>query len=329
MVDPVTASAATTMSNGMLGAAAIGAGASLLGGAMGGSSNNKIQKWNELSWKRQFRWQQELARSGIQLKVNDAKTAGIHPLYAMGSTPFNSSPIGSGFSPGTNPMGDGVSQAGQDISRAIAANANREVRNLAIEQSKASLEGMNIDNDIKRAELASLLKRISGDQTGPSFPYSLARGVIADSPAFGSNTVVTPVQRPASDDKQSGYATSGSQASTTFFRTTGGVVAAPSELFADSSEENIVAKAIVAKNQYVDPALGDNSMKTQAIKELNKYYEAPVYDAYFENGIWKPRWGGGVTGKKQSWYSGYKKAWGRTKKFYNYVDQYIGKGTRR
>jgi hypothetical protein len=329
MVDPASASAAATMSNGMMGAAAIGAGASLLGGMMGRSSDNKVRKWNELSWKANMRWQKDLAHRGIRMKVGDAKKAGIHPLYALGNTPFSASPIPAGFGGSSNSMGEGVAQAGQDISRAMMANANREVRDLAIAQSKASLEGMEIENEMKRAELASLLKRINGDQIPPSFPYSVGRSPIAESPYFGSNTVVTPVERPASDGPKSGYATSGSQASTTFFRTTDGVVAAPSELFADSSEENIVAKAILAKHQYIDPAFGDESMKPQAIKELQKY-EKGVVDAVFDKGVWKPVYGKiGYTPKRKTWYSDYLKGWKKLKKGYKWLDKYIGKATRR
>lgn len=56
----------------------ISAGASLVGGILGNKSNQKIAEQNAAL-------QKEFAQHGISWKVADAKRAGIHPLYALGS----------------------------------------------------------------------------------------------------------------------------------------------------------------------------------------------------------------------------------------------------
>lgn len=88
-------------------ASLIAGGADLLGGTIGGIGSSSAGEANA-------RIQRKMAQHGISWKVADAKAAGIHPLYALGATPFSYSPSHVGG-------GDyGISQAGQNISRAIA-----------------------------------------------------------------------------------------------------------------------------------------------------------------------------------------------------------------
>lgn len=96
-------------------AALIGAGASLAGGAISGLFGRSNSK-------REYERQKEFAQNGIRWRVADAKAAGIHPLYAIGSNTPTYSPqaaVGTDF---------GVSQAGQNIARAIEAKQTREER---------------------------------------------------------------------------------------------------------------------------------------------------------------------------------------------------------
>lgn len=132
---------------------AIGAGASLLGGALGMDSERKSRNM-----------QREFAKNAIQWRVADAKKAGIHPLYAMGAPG-----IGGSFSSG-NAMGDAIGRAGREVGRTVGGYDQRRQAselhsaNLAESSARAAAAraAANRDNvlaaktasDIKRAEQA-------------------------------------------------------------------------------------------------------------------------------------------------------------------------------
>lgn len=123
---------------------------------------------------RDFDWQKQLAESGIQMRVNDAKLAGIHPLYAMGNMPgFNPSPIayqggeqGYALPSGSSNLGSSMHNMGQGIQRALMATQTKEERQLsAYEQTiqRQSLERGELQNQL----LASQIARLQQDQVGP------------------------------------------------------------------------------------------------------------------------------------------------------------------
>lgn len=107
----------------------IAAGASLIGG-------KKSQDANERSARRQESLQMLFAQHGIRWKVADAKAAGLHPLFALGSQPQQ-------YSPTVVPdsMGPAISDAGQHVGRAVAATSTREER---------TLQGLAIQEAISR-----------------------------------------------------------------------------------------------------------------------------------------------------------------------------------
>lgn len=86
----------------------ISAAGNLLGGGISAITGKQ-------SGDREYERQKEFARSGIRWRVEDAKAAGIHPIYAIGANTPTYSPqaaVGTDF---------GVSQMGQSIGRAIEA----------------------------------------------------------------------------------------------------------------------------------------------------------------------------------------------------------------
>lgn len=124
----------------MLGAL-IGAGSSLLGGL-----------FNSSAQKKQMALQKEFAQKGIQWRAEDAEKAGISKLYALGANTASYSPVSVGGG-----VGDALSTAGQNIGRAVDATASPAARagHLATEIAQTQLDGLKIDNDIKRADLLS------------------------------------------------------------------------------------------------------------------------------------------------------------------------------
>lgn len=125
----------------------IGAGSAILGGLMGNKANEKAAQ-------RQYEQQKEFAQSGIQWKVKDAEAAGIHPLYALGAQTTSYQPTSVG-----GPDWSFVSQAGQNIGRAIDSTRSNPAKQDAISRTASAiqLEGLQLDNDIKRATLASAI----------------------------------------------------------------------------------------------------------------------------------------------------------------------------
>lgn len=109
-----------------------------LGGLFGSFSQSNAQR-------REYERQKEFAQNGIRWRVADAKAAGLHPLAALGVNSSSYSPqaaVGSDY---------GLSEMGQDISRAIEAK-----------QTKAERENMaNLQNELawQQVENAKLQNR--------------------------------------------------------------------------------------------------------------------------------------------------------------------------
>lgn len=66
----------------------------------------------------------EFAQHGVRWKVEDAKAAGLHPLYAVGASGATYSPS---ISTGGG-VGEAISRMGQNISRGVYASATKEER---------------------------------------------------------------------------------------------------------------------------------------------------------------------------------------------------------
>lgn len=134
----------------------IGAGSSLLGGALGASSSRNLND-------RQIDLQKEFARKGVRWRVADAKAAGIHPLAALGLT-------GSSYSPSfsTNPMGAALAEAGQTVGSGVRQNRISPVE-------KSIINKNNAEADFARASAAaSLQARSNQSQNSPVSSVSVA-----------------------------------------------------------------------------------------------------------------------------------------------------------
>lgn len=145
---------------------AISAGANLIGGLMGASAQKDANERNQAAWQQNFDMQKKLASHGIRMRVEDAKEAGIHPLYALGAPTMSWSgqSLGSGATTG---VASGLAAAGQDLSRAFNATRTMPERMEATAATKLQLEGMQLDNDIKRATLASSIARLNQASNPP------------------------------------------------------------------------------------------------------------------------------------------------------------------
>lgn len=106
MIDPGTASLA-------------GAGISSLASLGGGLISSNFLK---SSSKAERRFSREVAQNAVQWRVEDAKKAGIHPLFALGAQVATQG--GSGTFIG-DPLGPSLAEAGQNISNALVRGSER------------------------------------------------------------------------------------------------------------------------------------------------------------------------------------------------------------
>lgn len=121
---------------------AIGAVGSLIGGNQASNNAAALANMN-------YKAQKEFAQNGIRWKVADAKAAGIHPLYALGSSPASFTPV-QGYT-GDNGISDAFAHFGQGISRAVQAKMTKEEREqLAIKQ--AIQDSLMLDEYRQRSE---------------------------------------------------------------------------------------------------------------------------------------------------------------------------------
>lgn len=152
--------------------AAISAGATLLGSAMGNAQREKGQE-------REIELQKEFAQNGLRWKVEDAQRAGVHPLAALGATGAQYSPVGLG----DNDTAASFSSAGQDISRAIESTRTAPERMGAVgaKMQALSLDRASLENDLLRAQILDITRPRTPPfplaDTGYNMPGQPASGV--------------------------------------------------------------------------------------------------------------------------------------------------------
>lgn len=106
------------------------------------------------SARKQHRVAKQFAQNAIQWRVNDAKAAGIHPLYALGAQVSAGPPIGTGS--------EGLGSSLGSIGRAID---DRNRPGMTEDEKKAvtlDLEHRGLQNDLLRAQIAKLTNADKG-----------------------------------------------------------------------------------------------------------------------------------------------------------------------
>ena len=122
---------------------------SILGGAI---SDNRNQAYANQMWGKNYNAQKEFAQNSIQWRVQDAKKAGIHPLYAMGQTP--------GYTPSdsshSSAYGEGVSQTMNKLGQAMG-QLDFQLKKEEVKSARAERKGKELDNAVKVSNLAQVL----------------------------------------------------------------------------------------------------------------------------------------------------------------------------
>lgn len=134
---------------------AVGAGISGLFG-IGQSLMNQSSADNDRALAaQQYNHQKEFAQNSIQWRVNDAKKAGIHPLYALGSQGISYAPSSFSSMPDTS-----LSDAGNAVGGAVASLAGQKQAKELHELQKASLiedvRAKRLSNEMSSKQLMSM-----------------------------------------------------------------------------------------------------------------------------------------------------------------------------
>lgn len=134
--------------------------APIVQGGMSIGGNLFAAREGKKAWRRQQRAQdqeyarqKEFAQMGIRWKVEDAKAAGLHPLYALGAMPSNYSPAMI-QSPPSSGIAESMHEAGQAISRSMMAtqtNQEKQMQQMALEAHIANMA----ESDMRRQVLES------------------------------------------------------------------------------------------------------------------------------------------------------------------------------
>lgn len=144
----------------------ISAGSKLLGGFLDREAQEDINKQQIAQAEANRKMQLDFATRGIEWKVNDALRAGVHPLFALGASTHSYSPVNVGLEKAS--LGPALAEMGQDVGRAVASTGGEAQRATQAAVSKITLEGLQLDNDIKRAKLASDLNKLKTPAVGPA-----------------------------------------------------------------------------------------------------------------------------------------------------------------
>ncbi|AXL15636.1 DNA pilot protein [Microviridae sp.] len=149
----------------VMGAAAIVAGGSLLGGAMGASSQISANNANrDMAY--------DFAKNGISWKVDDAKNAGISPMAALGIQTSSPSAVMQSSS-----SGQALANASQNIGKAMMRK-----KGLPDQMKNYAEQKLHLDVAKDEAQVAILQQEANN-----------LRGTAGDPPPMPSNTAVIPV----------------------------------------------------------------------------------------------------------------------------------------
>lgn len=231
--------------------------------------------------------QTTFAQKGISWKVADAKSAGIHPLYALGANTISAQPSYVGAS--NNNIGHAADQMGQGLSRAMTSQQNAEVKKIQLESMQEELKNRKLDNLIKQQEYDSILRRSSGDQNPVNHPYVAPNNVSQSSTAPGAAVNLVKPDRVASPDRKNLDTESGSHPSVQFFKTKTGLRSGMSDRFKQSSEDSFIQEAPWYWDNIVQPWFSNNVSKP-TMKEMRTNFPGAT-GMKFEGNEWRPTYG--------------------------------------
>lgn len=226
-------------------AGGIAAGASLLGGFLGNKSQEKVNKRNIEQQELDRAYQKEFAQSGIQWRVKDAQEAGVHPLYSMGASIPTFSPVSQSQTAPTG-LSRGVQQAGQDISRAVAATSTETQRYQSARIAELGITRGQLENDLLRLQIQRQRAQI-----GPAFPAPSASAGLMIAGQGDSTRITDQAQLRTTPHPDAMHSEPGATVDVGWARTaSGGYAPVPSEDVKEKIEDQLIPELAWALRNY-------------------------------------------------------------------------------
>lgn len=216
---------------------------SIAGGILGANSAQNVAGMN-------YEAQKEFAQNGIRWKVEDAKRAGIHPLYALGASTQGYSPT-AGYT-GDFGISDAAAHLGQGYERAQQAKMTKEERDKqavrdAI-QDMAALEDLNQKRRLNDAQIRLANSEIFRNfalstntlrNTGlpPAMPGGLGGVIAGQGNSYATGQTTPEISSVVTSEKGTPSVQAGSPPDVRFYRTlSGGRAPLPTEDAADAMD---------------------------------------------------------------------------------------------
>lgn len=216
---------------------------SIAGGILGANSAQNVAGMN-------YEAQKEFAQNGIRWKVEDAKRAGIHPLYALGASTQGYSPSG-GYT-GDYGISDAAAHFGQGYERAQQAKMTKEERDKqdvrdAI-QDMAALEDLNQKRRMNDAQIRLANSEIFRNfalstnalrKTGlpPAMPGGLGGVIAGQGNSYATGQTTPEISSVVTSEKGTPSVQAGSPPDVRFYRTlSGGRAPLPTEDASDAMD---------------------------------------------------------------------------------------------
>jgi hypothetical protein len=156
----------------------------IAGGLIARDAARDSNRFNLRQAREQMAAQKEFAQHGIRWKVEDAKAAGLHPLYALGSQPAQYNPVMVQDS-----VGPAMAEAGQNLGRAIGAtqtSGEKMMARLAVRQAVANIEETDARRDYYRSQASAVAQpQVASAEMPPvNAEESIRRFFRGDSPQY-------------------------------------------------------------------------------------------------------------------------------------------------
>jgi len=244
----------------------ISAGASLAGAFIGAKSDKAATAATIQNAALDRQLQKDFAQQGIGWRVDDAKASGIHPLYAMGANLPTYSPSPISIS-GSNSWQKGLSDAGQNIGRAVSAAGSKADRLNSLEY-KLGIERTTLENDLLRARIATE----RGSQIGPALPTATNPGII---PGQGDAAINVQPMMVNPSAPGAGNQETGAVADTGFVKTATGLALVPSMDAKERIEDQLGPEVGWAIRNMLIPAFDPKQMNNPDRKPNAQQFPTP------------------------------------------------------
>lgn len=264
---------------------AIGAAGSLLGGSIAAGNSEKVAQMN-------IDAQREFAQNGIRWKVDDAKKAGIHPLYALGASTQGFSPV-SGYT-GDYGISDAAANLGQGFARAQQAKMTKEEREKqevrdAI-QDMAALEDLNQKRRMNDAQirlanseifrnfaLSTNALRKSG--LPPAMPDASGGVIEGQGESYATGQTTPEISSVVTSERGAPHIQAGMPPDARFYRTSTGRAPLPTEQAADAMDAAYGSGLFWALRNNLLPSLA-NFLPIDDPNRRDGEYWNPVFGEY-------------------------------------------------